>query len=125
MGRSAKLHKRVVSSFIPSIEIYQTGYYQHKNTNTNPSQSNLTSRPQSTASTNSTNRKTTSTPAGSKKRKDLKSKVARQPSSGAREDLLNGADYVTLMLGGRRKAKEEAKKLQALPPDGALSSLSL
>jgi len=33
-------------------------------------------------------------------------------SAGKGEDrLLGGADYVSLMMGGRRKAREETKKL--------------
>ncbi|KAF8133843.1 hypothetical protein EV363DRAFT_937037 [Boletus edulis] len=44
-----------------------------------------------------------------KKRADLKSKAKARSSS--KGDVLGGADYVTLMLGGRRKAADEALKL--------------
>jgi len=101
MGRSAKLHKRV-----------------HKS-------ANASSQPppaQAAQSQPAVTRKTTSTPS-SKKRKDLKSKAARQIKEDGKSGVLGGADYVTLMLGGRRKAKEEAKRLP--PPEGAMSSLSL
>ncbi|KAG6377139.1 hypothetical protein JVT61DRAFT_1191 [Boletus reticuloceps] len=47
-----------------------------------------------------------------KKRADLKSKAKGRSSS--KGDVLGGADYVTLMLGGRRKAADEALKL---PPE--------
>lgn len=42
-----------------------------------------------------------------KKRAGLKSKAKEG------EHVLGGADYVTLLLGGRRKAAEEALKLPA------------
>lgn len=49
------------------------------------------------------------TTAASKKAK-LKAKIAK--TKGPSEDhVLGGADYVTLMMGGRRKAREEARKL--------------
>ncbi|KAB5589456.1 hypothetical protein CTheo_7110 [Ceratobasidium theobromae] len=41
-------------------------------------------------------------------------KLKSQSSSGGEDGyVLGGADYVTLMLGGRAKAKEEARKLPA------------
>jgi hypothetical protein len=54
-----------------------------------------------------------------KKRADLKVKTSTSKSkqSGQRDDadggagVLGGADYVSLLMGGRRKAKEEAEKL--------------
>jgi len=50
-----------------------------------------------------------------KRRKDLKAKAGRPARSvhNKEDHVLEGADYVTLMLGGRRKAKAEASKLQA------------
>lgn len=35
----------------------------------------------------------------------------RKPGDGGEGYILGGADYVTLMMGSRRKAREEAKKL--------------
>lgn len=50
-----------------------------------------------------------------KKRAGLKSKAkARSGTEGTQGDILGGADYVTLLLGGRRKAAEEATKLPIL-----------
>ncbi|KAI6030897.1 hypothetical protein F5J12DRAFT_713316 [Pisolithus orientalis] len=53
-----------------------------------------------------------------KKRADLRSKAKNKGKSAAKGadggHVLAGADYVTLMMGGRRKAAEEALKL---PPD--------
>ncbi|KAH0832097.1 hypothetical protein J3R83DRAFT_13006 [Lanmaoa asiatica] len=48
-----------------------------------------------------------------KKRAGLKSKAkAKSGTKGTQGDhVLGGADYVTLLLGGRRKAAEEALKL--------------
>ncbi|KAF8843315.1 hypothetical protein BDN67DRAFT_946102, partial [Paxillus ammoniavirescens] len=48
-----------------------------------------------------------------KRRADLKSKVKARPTTKSvdGEHVLGGADYVTLLLGGRRKAAEEALKL--------------
>ena len=50
-----------------------------------------------------------------KKRADLRSKVKNKGKSEAKGSdggyVLGGADYVTLMMGGRRRAAEEALKL--------------
>lgn len=45
-----------------------------------------------------------------KKKASLKGK-AKRTSSEKEGGVLGDADYVSLMMGGRRKAKEEAKKL--------------
>jgi hypothetical protein len=48
-----------------------------------------------------------------RRKANLKSKAAsRKPSDGP---VLGGADYVTIAMGGRRKAREEATKLP--PPE--------
>lgn len=53
-----------------------------------------------------------------KRKKNLKAKAQAMNSnkvpSGSRthgESVLDGVDYVTLMMGGRRKAQEEVKKM--------------
>jgi hypothetical protein len=48
-----------------------------------------------------------------KKRASLKEKTAKEKGPGKSKSnrVLGGADYVTLLIGGRRKADEEAKKL--------------
>jgi len=53
-----------------------------------------------------------------KKRASLKEKTAKEkgPGTSKSKGILGGADYVTLLTGGRRKADREAKKL---PQDGS------
>jgi hypothetical protein len=46
-----------------------------------------------------------------KKKATLKDKVGKGKAAHAPKGLLGDADYVTLMMGGRRKAKQEAEKL--------------
>lgn len=45
------------------------------------------------------------------KKASRKSKLGKGKRGKIEGPILGGADYVTLMLGGRRKAEEEAKKL--------------
>jgi len=53
-----------------------------------------------------------------KKRSTLKGKATKDKnSSNTGDGVLGGADYVSLLMGGRRKAKEEAQKL---PKDDAI-----
>lgn len=42
----------------------------------------------------------------------------RKPGDGGEGHILGGADYLTLMMGSRRKAKEEAMKLPMDEGDG-------
>ncbi|KAI0915698.1 hypothetical protein AcV5_003548 [Taiwanofungus camphoratus] len=51
------------------------------------------------------------TPHEQKKRAGLKAKAGKRRNNDAGGPLLGGADYVDLMLGGRRKANGEAAKL--------------
>jgi len=53
-----------------------------------------------------------------KKRASLKERTAKEkgPGKSKSNGVLGGADYVTLLMGGRRRASEEAKKL---PQDGS------
>jgi hypothetical protein len=46
-----------------------------------------------------------------RKRADLKSKSKSKSSSRKGEHVLGGADYVTLLMGGRKKVAEEALKI--------------
>ncbi|KAF8073878.1 hypothetical protein FPV67DRAFT_1666626 [Lyophyllum atratum] len=46
-----------------------------------------------------------------KKRSTLQGKAAKTASGSSKDGLLGGADYVDLMMGSRKKAKQEAKKL--------------
>ncbi|KNZ73102.1 hypothetical protein J132_01332, partial [Termitomyces sp. J132] len=46
-----------------------------------------------------------------KKKANLRGKTAKNNTGSSGEGLLGGADYVGLMMGGRRKAKLEAQKL--------------
>jgi len=62
------------------------------------------------ASGSSQSKTASSAPAEQKKKATLKSKTSlRKP--GSEGHVLGGADYVELMMGGRRKAREEAAKL--------------
>lgn len=45
------------------------------------------------------------------KKASRKSKLGKGKGGKSEGPILGGADYVTLMMGGRRKAEEEAKKL--------------
>jgi hypothetical protein len=60
-----------------------------------------------------TNSKATAKVTTAKKRTTLKERVSSKKP--ADHNLLGGADYVSLLLGGRRKAGLEAAKLA--PPD--------
>jgi len=89
MGKSAKLHKRVSKKLKSNIS-----------TTTTPTASS--SRTQVDLA---------------KKRSSLKEKVKKdKTSASSRGGVLGDADYVSLMMGGRKKAREEAKKL---PRDSA------
>jgi hypothetical protein len=52
--------------------------------------------------------KPSETIAAAKKKANARAKAPKQKSDGP---ILGGADYVTIAMGGRRKANEEAKKL--------------
>lgn len=45
------------------------------------------------------------------KKAGLKNKTKGKSISDSEGGLLGGADYVSMMMGGRRKAKSEAEKL--------------
>ncbi|KAL0575297.1 hypothetical protein V5O48_006674 [Marasmius crinis-equi] len=93
MGRSAKLHKRV---------------------------SKKTKAPgSSTASTPKMSSSQGQAPQvqHAKKKANLKEKskaTSQQSNRSEGEHVLGDVDYVSLMMGGRRKAKEEAAKLTAM-----------
>ncbi|KAG5637360.1 hypothetical protein H0H81_004824 [Sphagnurus paluster] len=67
--------------------------------------------------TGSASAPTVSTPQvqaqAAKKKANLKDKTSKRGSGSSAKDggVLGGADYVDLMMGSRKKAKEEAKKL--------------
>lgn len=86
MGRNAKVHKRIKKKTAAS-----SGSLTGSNANTL-----VSSQVQAT-----------------RRRADLKSKSKSKPSSSKTtgEHVLGGADYVTLLMGGRKKAAEEALKL--------------
>jgi hypothetical protein len=48
-----------------------------------------------------------------KKRATLKEKTGKGKAAHASTGVLGDVDYVALMMGGRRKAKQEAEKLVA------------
>ncbi|CAE6449347.1 unnamed protein product, partial [Rhizoctonia solani] len=87
MGKSAKLHKRPRKGKVASSSA------SHAKSQSNPVAPPAQPQP---------------TKAKADKAKRFKSK----PSASGREGyVLGGADYVTLMMGGRAKAREEALKL--------------
>ncbi|KAG1792946.1 uncharacterized protein HD556DRAFT_1444025 [Suillus plorans] len=96
MGRNAKLHKRI------------------KKKTTTSSTSHPSSRSLSAANTPNAPVVSSHVQAANR-RADLKSKSKSKskPSSSkvTGERVLGGADYVTLLMGGRKKAAEEALKL--------------
>ncbi|KAI6147150.1 hypothetical protein BKA82DRAFT_163419 [Pisolithus tinctorius] len=97
MGRSAKVHKRVKQMKKPQLQPAPPPEPKPKLKSSAPASTEIQS---------------------AKKRSDLRSKVKNKGKSIAKGadggHVLAGADYVTLMMGGRRKAAEEALKL---PPD--------
>ncbi|KAI6129966.1 hypothetical protein EV401DRAFT_1851914 [Pisolithus croceorrhizus] len=105
MGRSAKVHKRVVSLMSthahPGAErLHPLAIAPQKRT-TKP-QSQPAPPPEPKSKTKSSGPTTTETAKN-------KGKSATKGADGGH--VLGGADYVTLMMGGRRKAAEEALKL--------------
>ncbi|KIJ62616.1 hypothetical protein HYDPIDRAFT_114274 [Hydnomerulius pinastri MD-312] len=95
MGRSAKVHKRTKKTTTPS-------HAQRKPAAPEPkSKSGIASADAS------------SSVQSAKRRADLKAKVKAKPGAKTAdgEHVLGGADYVTLLMGGRRRAAEEALKL--------------
>ncbi|KAG2151336.1 hypothetical protein DEU56DRAFT_777363 [Suillus clintonianus] len=92
MGRNAKLHKRI-----------------KKKTPVSSAPHPSSAGSLSTASAHAVS----SHVQAAKKRADLKSKSKPKPSSSKAtgDHVLGGADYVTLLMGGRKKAAEEALKL--------------
>ncbi|ESK95784.1 hypothetical protein Moror_12396 [Moniliophthora roreri MCA 2997] len=94
MGRSAKVHKRVQKKNKTSISSFST-----------PAASNAPSQAQHLHV--------------AKKKANLKekAKATATASQSKRKEggrVLGDVDYVSLMMGGRRKAKEEAAKLAAM-----------
>ncbi|CAE6411748.1 unnamed protein product [Rhizoctonia solani] len=87
MGKSAKLHKRPRKNKVTSSSTLHA-----------KSQSNPTTPPPQPQSVK----------AKADKARKLKSKASANDREG---HVLGGADYVTLMMGGRAKAREEALKL--------------
>ncbi|KAI0771109.1 hypothetical protein BD413DRAFT_476290 [Trametes elegans] len=94
MGRSAKFHKR------PKKTTSTAG------SSTAPAPHTPTPKPKAAVSAQ--------TPQEQKKRAGLKAKAGKHKRAGD-GPVLGGADYVGLMLGGRRKAREEAAKLPQDP----------
>jgi len=116
MGKSAKLHKRVVrktsfprrqiSAKLPRSYCIQTKKLKSSSSlssSSNPTPIGPSSRTQVQSA---------------KKRSTLKGKATKDKnSSNTGDGVLGGADYVSLLMGGRKKAKEEAQKL---PKDDAI-----
>ncbi|PIL22959.1 hypothetical protein GSI_15656 [Ganoderma sinense ZZ0214-1] len=138
MGRSAKFHKRQAT--LPCSYIYVSNNPHNrqdkKKTSSAGSGSGSTpaaQQPPSAAHLKPKPKPKTATAAGAptpkeqKKRAGLKDKAKASASARRRDGdgpVLGGADYVELMLGGRRRAAAEAAKLpqdpDALFSDGKL-----
>ena len=107
MGRSAKFLKKV------SYHKYQADAHScihadfqvKKTAGTTQRISSIASQKPSTAP---------SAPVEQKKKSNLKSKAQRR-KSGSEGYVLEGADYVELLMGSRKKAREEAAKLPKQP----------
>ncbi|TFY76599.1 hypothetical protein EWM64_g7412 [Hericium alpestre] len=83
MGRSAKLHKRKKTA----------------------SSAMVSAKPDTSANTDAS-------VAAAKKKAGLKEKAGKgKGKAGSEGRVLGSADYVDLMMGGRRRAKAEAEKL--------------
>ncbi|KDQ20959.1 hypothetical protein BOTBODRAFT_62016 [Botryobasidium botryosum FD-172 SS1] len=96
MGRSAKLFKRSKPASKPS-------------TSATAHPTPLTSQP--------AKHKPAPPSAAAKRRTDLKQKASSKGGQSKRapgEHVLGDVDYVSLLMGGRRKAKEEEIKMQEL-----------
>ncbi|KAG1873239.1 hypothetical protein C8R48DRAFT_449675 [Suillus tomentosus] len=94
MGRNAKLHKRIKKkTTASSVSHPSSGSLSAANT---PNVPVVSSHVQA-----------------ARRRADLKSKSKSKPTSSkvTGERVLGGADYVTLLMGGRKKAAKEALKL--------------
>lgn len=102
MGKSAKLHKRVVrlSSSLCLFLLINTCYQPKKLKSSSQSSS------QSTSAQNHAQ--------NAQKKASRKNLAAKAKGGKSEGPILGGADYVTLMMSGRRKAQEEAIKL---PPE--------
>ncbi|KAL5501666.1 hypothetical protein ACEPAH_8926 [Sanghuangporus vaninii] len=106
MGRSAKVHKRIKKT---KSSTSTSSFSTSKPTPT------LTPalKPPISSSTSSAQHQNPST----KRRTKLKDKAAIAAGPGARSNrpegghVLGGADYVELMMGSRKRAREEAAKL--------------
>ncbi|KAF9483519.1 hypothetical protein BDN70DRAFT_827540 [Pholiota conissans] len=93
MGKSAKLHKRVPKKLKSSSSIAAN-----------------------TSNVTATSSRTQIESA--KKRSTLKQKSGSGFTKSGNGPILGGADYVSLLMGSRRKVREEAKKL---PQDDTIS----
>jgi hypothetical protein len=110
MGKSAKVHKRVVSR-VECVDFIFTHLLQPKKSK--PSSTNL-----SKLASGSSSSSHIQVVQSAKKRAKLKGRAistTASASSDPSKGVLGDADYVSLLMGGRRKAKEEALKLPQKP----------
>ena len=109
MGRSAKVHKRAVCSPV-HLSLVQNPHSVTKL----QKKASLSAQTKTTSSAPAVHVEKTAAVASSKKKAGLKEKAAaatgkRKPGTEGR--VLGGADYVDVMMGGRRKAKSEVLRL--------------
>lgn len=101
MGKNAKVHKRLVSS----CNVRQVSMLMPSATLQNKKAASRINSGTGGPSSSHTQVQVAKQKAG---QKDKRNKSTRTREGG----VLGGADYVSLMMGGRRKAKKEAQKLE-------------
>ncbi|KAF8270829.1 hypothetical protein EI94DRAFT_704071 [Lactarius quietus] len=104
MGKSAKVHKRTVSASSPYGTVPHTYACTHSSQRKIVSGASLTtpsSKPAPVAQAS----------AAKKKASKGRAKRPRPSGTGGSGPVLGGADYVDILLGSRRREREEAQKL--------------
>lgn len=114
MGKSAKVHKRTVRTFPPfharlSPHAYASIHPSQKKTASGASLTTPPSKPTPVVEASAAKKKASTRNKGRVKR-------PRPPGAGESGPVLGGADYVDMLLGSRRREREEAQKLPRDPP---------
>jgi hypothetical protein len=113
MGKSAKVHKRTVRTFPLPYETLPPAYAcihsSQRKTASGASPTTPPSKPTPVAVASAANKKASTRTKGRVKR-------PRPSGPGESGPVLGGADYVDMLLGSRRRGREEAQKLPRDPP---------
>ncbi|EIM86121.1 uncharacterized protein STEHIDRAFT_111654 [Stereum hirsutum FP-91666 SS1] len=113
MGKSAKFHKRS-----KKIASSSAGGGSTKPEAVASAKKRASLKDKATTKPSPSNPAKSSAPASTVKAQNVNGSAKRKPGDGGEGHILGGADYVTLMMGSRRKAREEAKKLPRDEEDG-------